>query len=112
MLAIAEPARFYDSRGARWHGVVARRKPGVSLEQANADMGTIARQLEQTYPDSNAKYGATALDLRQETVGQLQPLLLTMLAAVGFVLLIACVNLANLLLARAATGHERAVRRA
>ncbi|HXT27930.1 MAG TPA: ABC transporter permease [Vicinamibacterales bacterium] len=113
MLALAEPARFYDSRGARWHGVVARRKPGVSLAQANADVVTIARQLEQTYPDSNAKYGATALDLRQETVGQLQPLLLTMLAAVGFVLLIACVNLANLLLARASTRQrETAIRAA
>jgi putative ABC transport system permease protein len=113
MLAISEPARFYDQRGARWHGVVARRKPGVSLQQANADMATIARQLEQAYPDTNTKYGAAAFDLRDETVGQLQPLLLTMLAAVAFVLLIACVNLANLLLARASARHrETAIRAA
>jgi len=63
-------------------------KPGVSQQQANADVVTIARQLEQTYPDSNAKYGAAVFGLKEETVGSLRPLLLTMLAAVGFVLLI------------------------
>jgi predicted permease len=113
MLGIAESARFFDERGARWHGVVARLKPGVSLQQANADAITVARQLEQAYPDTNAKYGAAVFSLKDETVGQLEPLLLTMLAAVGFVLLIACVNLANLLLARASTRQrETAIRAA
>ena len=60
MLALSESARFFESRGTRWLGVVARMKRGVSLQQANADVVTIARQLEQTYPDSNAKYGLIA----------------------------------------------------
>ena len=62
---------------------------------------------------TNAKYGAAAFDMKDETVGSLKPLLLTMLAAVAFVLLIACVNLANLLLARASTRQrETAIRAA
>ena len=113
MLAMNQPARFYDQRGARWHSVVGRLKPGVSLQQADAEVATIARQLEQSYPDTNAKYGAAVFSLKDETVGQLEPLLLTMLGAVGFVLLIACVNLANLLLARATTRQrETAIRAA
>jgi predicted permease len=113
MLALSEPARFFDQRGARWHGAVARMKPGVTLQQANADVATIARQLEQTYPGSNATYGAAVFSLKDETVGSLKPLLLTMLAAVAFVLLIACVNLANLMLARASSRQrETAIRAA
>ncbi|HVD93799.1 MAG TPA: ABC transporter permease [Vicinamibacterales bacterium] len=113
MLALSESARFFESRGTRWLGVVARMKRGVSLQQANADVVTIARQLEQTYPDSNAKYGSAVFGLKDETVGSLKPLLLTMLAAVAFVLLIGCVNLANLMLARAsARQRETAIRAA
>ena len=113
MLAVAESARTYDQRGSRWHDAVGRTKPGITLQQANADVTTIARQLEQTYPDTNAKYGAAAFSLKDETVGSLRPLLLTMLGAVAFVLLIACVNLANLLLARASTRQrETAIRAA
>jgi putative ABC transport system permease protein len=113
MFAISAPARFFEQRGARWHNAVGRLKRGVSPEQANADVATIARQLEQTYPASNTNYGAAVFSLKDETVGQLKPLLLTMLAAVGFVLLIACVNLANLLLARASTRQrETAIRAA
>jgi predicted permease len=88
-------------------------KPGVTPQQANADVVTVARQLEQTYPGSNTKYGAAVFGLKDETVGSLRPLLLTMLAAVAFVLLIGCVNLANLLLARASTRQrETAIRAA
>jgi predicted permease len=113
MMDVAEPARFYDRRGARWHQIVARLKPGVSIDRATADVAGVARQLEQSYPDTNAKYSASVFSLKDETVGQLQPLLLTLLGAVAFVLLIACVNLANLLLARAAARQrETAIRAA
>jgi predicted permease len=113
MLTIAESPRFFDARGARWLDGVGRLKPGVSLTQARADLAMIGRQLEQAYPDSNKHYGAAAFDLKTETVGPLQPLLTTLLAAVGFVLLIACVNIASLVLARASTrSRETAIRAA
>ena len=73
----------------------------------------MGRQLEQAYRGTNNKYGATAFDLKTETVGSIRPLLITLLGAVGFVLLIACVNLANLLLARtSARSRETAIRAA
>ncbi|MEO6239195.1 MAG: ABC transporter permease, partial [Vicinamibacterales bacterium] len=113
MLALSEPARLYDTRSSRWLGVVGRMKPGVSLRQANADVTTIARQLEQTYPASNARYGGAVFSLKEETIGAFKPLLLTLLGAVAFVLLLACVNLANLLLARASSRQrETAIRAA
>ena len=113
MLTISNSPRVFDSRGNRWHNVVARLKPGVSLQQAHADVVTIGRQLEQAHQDTSKGYGAAAFSLKEETVGQLRPLLLTMLVAVGFVLLIACVNLANLMLARASTRQrETAIRAA
>jgi putative ABC transport system permease protein len=113
MLTISNSPRVFDTRGNRWHNVVARLKPGVSLQQAHADVVTIGRQLEQAHQDTNKAYGAAAFSLKEETVGQLRPLLLTLLGAVGFVLLIACVNLANLMLARASTRQrETAIRAA
>ncbi len=113
MLGVIESPRFHDQRGARWLDAIGRIKSGVSYEQAAADVATVGRQLEQTYPDSNTRYSAAIFSLKAETVGRLQPLLLTMLGAVGFVLLIACVNLANLLLARATTRQrETAIRAA
>jgi predicted permease len=113
MLSVSESPRSHDQRGSRGRDVVARMKPGITLAQANADVTAIFRQLEQTYPDTNTKYGGAVFGLKEETVGQLRPLLFTMLAAVGFVLLIACVNLANLMLARASTRQrETAIRAA
>ena len=113
MLATAEPARFYDQRGARWLDAIGRTKETVSFDQASVDVATTGRQLEQAYADTNKNYGGAIVDLKTETVGQLQPFLLTLFGAVGFVLLIACVNLANLLLARAATRQrETAIRAA
>jgi len=87
------------------HGV-GRMKPGITLEQAKADLQGIARNLAAAYPEADRGTSANILPLKRDMVGNIQPYLLMLLAAVGFVLLIACVNVANLLLARS-TGRKR-----
>jgi putative ABC transport system permease protein len=96
----------------RWLLVMGRLKPEVTVAQANAEMSTIARRLAVSHPDSNTGWTATVEPLKNNFLGpNLQTTLWLMLGAVGFVLLIACANVANLMLARgAARQRELAVR--
>ncbi len=94
-------AKEQAKRDSHYLQVVARLKPGVSVAQAKANMMQIATQLEKAYPQTNTKLGAAVLPLRDDLVGDTGTALRIIFIAAGFVLLIACLNVANLVLARA-----------
>ena len=110
-LAISEGMR--NARRGDFLQVIARLKPGVGIDQARAELKGIAARLEQQYPDTNTNWSTIVDPLHHTLTGNVRPALMILLGAVAFLLLIACANVANLLLARAsARQREIAVRSA
>jgi predicted permease len=91
---------FHERNVAMGMDAVARLRPGVTIEQARGDMDGVTRNLSAIYPEADTNVGATVVPLKEKIVGEVRPYLLVLFAAVIFVLLIACVNVANLQLAR------------
>ncbi|HSE98930.1 MAG TPA: ABC transporter permease [Blastocatellia bacterium] len=99
---IASSSRYWQARGAHQLRVLARLRPGVSLSQARAEMSAIAARIEQLHPQTNTRVGALVTPFHEKLAGDMRPALTALLCAVVFLILIACANVANLLLARSA----------
>ena len=99
-------------RNVHWWGAIGRMKQGVSVQQVEADMKTIASQLEQSYPNTNKGWSATAVRSIDQSVGTIRPALMILLAGIAFVLVMASVNVANLLLARSIAREKELATRA
>ncbi len=105
---IALTPELMRSRSSHSYYVIGRLKPGVSIESAQADTDNITARLEQQYPEANTGWGATVFPIVADMVAEYDTALWVMMGAVGFVLLIACANVANLMLARA-SGRQKEI---
>ena len=99
-------------RGVHWWGAIGRMKPGVTPQQVEADMKTIAAQLERSYPATNTGWSVTVVPTIEQSVGTIRPALFILLTGIAFVLLMACVNVTNLLLARSIAREKELATRA
>ena len=107
-------AEAYDNsqRDSRHLRAIARLKPGVTIDQAQAELHGIAKRLQQEHPITNKNYGVNVVSITDDTVGGLRPILAMVFGAVFFVLLVACANVANLLIARSTARRKEITIRA